>query len=62
VRRLLIPVELGFEPPPGFSRVRGDVWRANPETWAAAVWPEGVAEARLSLEDVFLAFARTDAV
>ncbi|MCU0696216.1 MAG: ABC transporter ATP-binding protein [Myxococcaceae bacterium] len=60
VRRVVTP--LAFEPPPGFERVRGDVWRAAPEAWAAAVWPEGVVDERLSLEDVFLAFARTDAV
>jgi ABC-2 type transport system ATP-binding protein len=58
VRRVRAP----FAPPPGFERVRGDVWRAAPETWAAVTWPEGVTEERLSLEDVFLAFARTDAV
>jgi ABC-2 type transport system ATP-binding protein len=62
VRRVRAPEGVLVEPPPGFERVRGEVWRAAPETWAAAAWPAGVMEERLSLEDVFLAFARTDAV
>ncbi|MEO7577517.1 MAG: ABC transporter ATP-binding protein [Massilia sp.] len=51
-----------FEPGEGFERLRGDVWRAAPEAWEAAQWPDGVAAASLSLEDIFLAYARTDAV
>ncbi|HEX5047287.1 MAG TPA: ABC transporter ATP-binding protein [Gammaproteobacteria bacterium] len=50
-----------LEPPPGFARVRGDVWQADPEAWDAAVWPEGAAVDTLPLEEIFLAFARTDA-
>jgi ABC-2 type transport system ATP-binding protein len=45
--------------PPGFTQVRNDVWQADPEAWSAAEWPEGVAIEALSLEEIFLAFART---
>jgi ABC-2 type transport system ATP-binding protein len=45
--------------PPGFTQVRNDVWQADPEQWSAAQWPEGVAIESLSLEEIFLAFART---
>ncbi|MBM4777927.1 MAG: ABC transporter ATP-binding protein [Archangiaceae bacterium] len=48
--------------PPGFEVVRGDVLRATPETWSATPWPEGTLVEPLTLEDIFLAFARTDAV
>jgi ABC-2 type transport system ATP-binding protein len=44
--------------PPGFTCVRDDVWQASPELWAAAAWPEGTTLEALSLEDIFLAFAR----
>jgi ABC-2 type transport system ATP-binding protein len=50
-----------LEPPPGFARVRGDVWQADPQAWDAALWPEGIAVDTLPLEEIFLAFARTDA-
>jgi len=49
-----------LEPPAGFARVHRDVWQADPETWAAAVWPEGTAIEELSLEEIFVAFARQD--
>jgi ABC-2 type transport system ATP-binding protein len=61
VRRVRQPLGAGA-PPPGFSVVRGDVFRAAPEAWAATAWPEGTQVQSLSLEEVFLAFARTDAV
>lgn len=48
--------------PDGFTHLRDDVWTAAPETWAMASWPEGVTVSALSLHDVFLAYARTDAV
>lgn len=48
--------------PPGFEVVRGEVLRAAPETWSATPWPEGTLVEPLTLEDIFLAFARTDAV
>jgi ABC-2 type transport system ATP-binding protein len=50
-----------LEPPPGFTRVRGDVWLADGSLWAAAAWPEGASVELLPLEEIFLAFARTDA-
>jgi ABC-2 type transport system ATP-binding protein len=59
VRRLR--AEPAFEPPPGFARVRADVWQAEPELWAATPWPEGTLVEALSLEHIFLAFARADA-
>jgi ABC-2 type transport system ATP-binding protein len=48
-----------FELPPGFTQVRDDIWEAQPERWAEATWPEGVEVEALSLEDIFLAFARS---
>jgi ABC-2 type transport system ATP-binding protein len=60
VRRLRAPTPI--ELPPGFTRVRADVWQADTALWEQAVWPEGTVIDQLSLEDVFLAFARTDAV
>lgn len=50
---------LPFEPGPGFTRVRDDVWTAAPEAWAQAGWPEGVTVEPVSLHDLFLAYART---
>ncbi len=50
-----------FDVPEGFVRVRADVWHAAPERWTAAVWPEGTTVEPLSLEEIFLAYARTDA-
>jgi hypothetical protein len=43
------------------SQVRGDVFCASPEVWAGAVFPEGTSVEPLPLEDIFLAFARSDA-
>jgi ABC-2 type transport system ATP-binding protein len=60
VRRLVADASLA--PGDGFVRLRGDVWRAEPACWDSACWPEGVHSAPLSLEDIFLAFARTDSV
>ena len=51
------PLEL----PPGFTRVRADVWLADGTLWSAASWPEGTSVEPLPLEEIFLAFARTDA-
>jgi ABC-2 type transport system ATP-binding protein len=45
--------------PPSFTQVRNDVWQADPEAWSAADWPDGVAVELLSLEEIFLAFARS---
>jgi ABC-2 type transport system ATP-binding protein len=59
VRRVRAPVPL--EPPPGFTRVRGDVWQGDAAAWDAALWPEGTTVDTLPLEEIFLAFARTDA-
>ena len=53
---------LPIEPPAGFTRVRADVWQADPAAWERESWPEGTVVELLSLEDVFLAFARTDTV
>lgn len=50
----------GVDVPGGFERVRGDVYRADPSRWEETVWPEGTRVSRLSLEEIFLAFARTD--
>jgi hypothetical protein len=41
--------------------VRGDVWLAEGSFWAAASWPDGTTVEPLPLEEIFLAFARTDA-
>jgi ABC-2 type transport system ATP-binding protein len=59
VRRVrgLVPLE----PPAGFTRVRGDVWLADGDLWSTASWPEGTSVELLPLEEIFLAFARTDA-
>lgn len=51
-----------MQPGPGFTQVRGDIWRADPALWDGATWPLGVSAEWLSLEDIFLAFARTDRV
>jgi ABC-2 type transport system ATP-binding protein len=50
-----------FALPAGFTHVRGNVWHAEPELWEATPWPPGTVVARQSLEDIFLAYARTDA-
>jgi ABC-2 type transport system ATP-binding protein len=43
-----------------FERLRGDVYRADPAVWDSTVWPLGTEIRQLSLEDIFLAFTRTD--
>jgi ABC-2 type transport system ATP-binding protein len=58
VRRIRAAVPL--EPPPGFARVRADVWQADGTLWSTASWPEGTRVEPLPLEEIFLAFARTD--
>lgn len=60
VRRLVADPLLA--PGDGFTRLRGDIWRAEPACWDSASWPDGVQIVPLSLEDIFLAFARTDSV
>ncbi|MCA2982043.1 MAG: ABC transporter ATP-binding protein [Myxococcaceae bacterium] len=62
VRRVRARDGAVLEPPSGFERVRGAVLRAAPEEWASAGWPEGTSVEPLSLEEVFLAFARTDSL
>jgi ABC-2 type transport system ATP-binding protein len=57
VRQIIRPPE---PLPEGFERLRGDVYRAQPLDWQSVVWPEGTEIHQLSLEDIFLAFARTD--
>jgi ABC-2 type transport system ATP-binding protein len=58
VRRVRSDVPL--EPPPGFTRVRADVWQADGSLWNMALWPGGISVEPLPLEEIFLAFARTD--
>jgi ABC-2 type transport system ATP-binding protein len=52
--------EAPLEPPPGFTRVRADVWQADGKLWSSATWPENTHVESLPLEEIFLAFARTD--
>ena len=47
---------------PGWQRVRGDVYRADAAAWEGASLPPGAEVEELGLEDIFLAFARTDEV
>lgn len=56
VRRVVGDVAL----PPTFEQVRGDVWQAAPEAWNGLAWPTGSRSEALSLEEIFLALARTD--
>jgi len=49
-------------PGDGFTQLRGDIWQADPALWEEAAWPPGAVVETLSLEDIFLAFARTDSV
>ena len=60
VRRLA--AEATLAPGAGFVRLRGDIWRAAPALWEAAHWPHDAVVESLSLEEIFLAFARTDSV
>jgi ABC-2 type transport system ATP-binding protein len=57
-----IAADESFAPGEQFVRLRGDVWRADPALWDGAGWPDGVKVEMLSLEDIFLAFARTDSI
>jgi ABC-2 type transport system ATP-binding protein len=50
-----------LEPPPGFARVRGEVWQADAALWSATPWAADTRVEPLPLEEIFLAFARTDA-
>jgi len=56
----LIETQQEFVPGEGFERIRNNVYRAEPTHWNSAEWPEGAHIRTLSLEDIFLAFARTD--
>ena len=60
VRRIV--ADTSIAPGDGFTRLRGDVWRADPALWERTSWPDDVAIEALSLEDIFLAFARTDSI
>lgn len=60
VRRIV--ADAAILPGEGFTQLRGDIWQAEPALWEQNGWPPGVAVELLSLEDIFLAFARTDSV
>ncbi|WP_305824379.1 ABC transporter ATP-binding protein [Massilia brevitalea] len=60
VRR--IAGDAALMPGEGFVRLRGDIWQAEPVLWEQAGWPPGTVVEALSLEDIFLAYARTDSV
>lgn len=60
VKRIESPV--AFEPGDGFERLRGNVYRAHVDRWGVTNWPTEVVVTSLSLEEIFLAFARTDGV
>ncbi len=60
VRRIV--ADTALLPGEGFTQLRGDIWQAEPALWEQSAWPPGVAIELLSLEDIFLAFARTDSV
>jgi ABC-2 type transport system ATP-binding protein len=45
--------------PEGFERLRGDIYRADPDRWDHAE-SIGMPAEKVSLEEIFLAFARTD--
>jgi len=51
----------GVAVPEGFERLRGNIYRADPANWEFAQHV-GLSSEKLSLEDIFLAFARTDGV
>lgn len=59
VRRVLAGAE--FLPLEGFEHLRGDIHRADPQHWELAA-AAGIVAEHLSLEDIFLAFARTDGI
>jgi len=56
------PAHAEFALPPGFEKIRGDVYRTEAAAWDQTAWPEGTRISRLTLEEIFLAFARTDDV
>jgi ABC-2 type transport system ATP-binding protein len=58
VRRII--TDPAFVPSDGFERLRADVYRASVSLWDSTSWPAGTHIQQLSLEDIFLAFARTD--
>ena len=58
VRRII--ADPAFVPSAGFERLRADVYRANVSLWDSTSWPADAEIQQLSLEDIFLAFARTD--
>ncbi len=51
-----------YLPSAGFEQLRGDIYRANAADWDATPWPDGTDIQPLPLEEIFLAFARTDKV
>jgi ABC-2 type transport system ATP-binding protein len=59
VRRIINPQSHSLE---GFEHLRGDIYRADASLWDRTAWLEGAEMQLLSLEDIFLAFARTDRV
>jgi ABC-2 type transport system ATP-binding protein len=60
VRRVKSTPEVAM--PTEFHRVRGDIWEAEPDVWAASAWAAETVIETLPLEEIFLAYARTDAV
>ncbi len=58
VRRMTAPGVMLL--PPGFELLRENIYRAPALSWETLVLPEGATVTTLSLEDAFLAFARTD--
>jgi ABC-2 type transport system ATP-binding protein len=58
VRRMHLPAPSA--PPLGLYQVRADVFAAEPEVWTSLTLPEGASVEALALEDIFLAFARSD--
>jgi ABC-2 type transport system ATP-binding protein len=59
VKRVRAPEPL--TPGGGFARVYGEIWQADPELWAGAPWPTDTVVEELSLDDIFVAFARGNA-
>jgi hypothetical protein len=58
VRRII--ADPAFVPTDGFERLRADVYTATESLWDSTLWPAGAEIRQLSLEDIFLAFTRTD--
>jgi ABC-2 type transport system ATP-binding protein len=59
VKRVRAPEPLA--PSSGFARVHGEIWQADPELWASEPWPSDTMIEELSLDDIFVAFARSSA-